>query len=94
MLKDDYEFNNDDTITSNYTKTQQQQRASFLHDPTHVLCSQNRFSAFAVDHDNDYKNGLHIRSNSLSILQFDEKSTLIDKVPKKVVHFADMWVCD
>lgn len=88
----DYEFNNDDTITANYTK--QQQRASFLHDSTHTLYSQDVFSAYTDDgeEDNKQKSGFAIRSNSLSIIQLDEKSKFVDKAPKKVVHFADVMV--
>jgi hypothetical protein len=91
---DDYEFNNDDTITANQTK--QQQRASFLHDSTYTLCSQDRFSAYTEGDDQENEqnmNGAGIRSNSLGIVQLNRKSALLDKAPKKVVRFADMLVC-
>ena len=91
---EDYEFNNDDTITADQTK--QQQRASFLHDSTYTLCSQDRFSAYTEndDHENEQMNNpTAVRSNSLGIIQLNGNSTLLDKAPKKVVRFADMLVC-
>jgi hypothetical protein len=92
IFNDDYEFNNDDTITADHVK--KPQRASFLYDSTHTLCSHDRFSAYVEDEDEDKRiTGFGIRSNSLSILQIDNKSTFVEKAPKKVVRFADMMVC-
>ncbi|CAF3860113.1 unnamed protein product [Adineta steineri] len=85
---DDYEFNNDDTITAHQTK----QRASFLHDSTYTLCPQDRFSAYTDgdDHEDEHiANGIGIRSNSLGIVPSNRKAVLINKPPKKVVRFAD-----
>ncbi|CAF0863398.1 unnamed protein product [Rotaria sp. Silwood1] len=96
IFNDNHEFNHDDTIVSNSTKQQQQQH-SFLHDSTYTLCSQDPFSAYTEDHDHDQENerisGFNIRSNSLSALRVDQKSTLVEKAPKKAVRFADMLVC-
>jgi hypothetical protein len=86
---DDYEFNNDDTITANQTK--QQQRASFLHDSTYTLCAHDCFSAYTED--DDHENGIGMRSNSLGIVPLDRKAALLVKAPKKAVRFADMLVC-
>ena len=89
-----YEFNNDDTITADQTK--QSQRASFLHDSTYTLCSQDRFSAYTEDDDQENEHmisGAGVRSNSLGIVQLNGKTALLDKAPKKVVRFADMLVC-
>ncbi|CAF1099497.1 unnamed protein product [Rotaria sordida] len=95
IFNDDYEFSNDDTITSNRVK---QQHNNFLHDSTFTLCSQDPFSAYTEDQDNDEENepisGFSVRSHSLSILQFDEKTTLVEKAPKKAVRFADMLGLD
>lgn len=69
---------------------------SFLHDSTSTLCSQDRFSAYTDDddEDNDHtRNPIAVRSNSLGIAVLDRKSALLDKPPKKIVHFADMMVC-
>ena len=90
---DDYEFNNDDTITADRTK--QKQRASFLHDSTYTLCPQDAFANYTEDDDHENEpmtNGLGVRSNSLGIVQLNRKSPLLDKPPKKVVRFADMLV--
>lgn len=78
----------------NYTK--QQKRASFLYDSTHTLCSEDHFSPYPEnDNDDDQENqqipGFTLRSNSLNVLQYDEKSPLVEK-PKKIVRFADMLV--
>ena len=94
MNDDDYPFNNDDTITSDRMK--QQQRPSFLHDSTHTLCPQDRFSDYSEEdeHENEViTNGIGVRSNSLGIVPKSQKSVLLDKPPKKVVRFADMLVC-
>jgi hypothetical protein len=90
IFNDDYEFNNDDAITADHVK--QPQQAGFLHDSTHTLCSRDRFSAYTKD-DDERITGFGIRSNSLNILQIDNKSTFLEKAPKKVVRFADMMVC-
>jgi hypothetical protein len=92
IFNDEYDFNNDDTIKTIPIK--QQRRASFLHDSTYTLCSQDRFSAYTEDdQENEQINGFVLRSNSLSILQLDGKSTFVEKASKKVVRFADMLVC-
>lgn len=94
MNDDDYQFNNDDTITSDRIK--QQQRPSFLHDSTHTLCPHDRFSDYLEEdeHENEViTNGIGVRSNSLGIVPNNRKSILLDKPPKKVVRFADMLVC-
>jgi hypothetical protein len=90
---DDYEFNNDDTITRD--RCQHQQRASFLHDSTYKLCSQGRFSVFTGGDDNDETttSNVVVRSNSLRIMPSSAQAILLDKAPKKVVRFADMLVC-
>lgn len=83
---------NDDTITSDENK---QQRPSFLHDSTHTLCPQDRFSDYSEEdeHENDViTSGIGVRSNSLGIVPKNHKSILLDKPPKKVVRFADMLV--
>ncbi|CAF1599400.1 unnamed protein product [Adineta ricciae] len=92
---DDYEFNNDDTITANQTK--QKPRVPFLHDSTHTLCSQDRFSAYTEDDDHEHEritNGIGVRSNSLGIVSPNRNVALLDKAPKKVVRFADMLGLD
>ncbi|CAF1090797.1 unnamed protein product [Adineta ricciae] len=92
---DDYEFNNDDTITANQTK--QKPRVPFLHDSTHTLCAQDRFSAYTEDDDHEHEqitNGIGVRSNSLGIVSPNKNVALLDKAPKKVVRFADMLGLD
>ncbi|UJR37857.1 hypothetical protein I4U23_030547 [Adineta vaga] len=92
---DDYDFNNDDTITANHTK--KRSRASFLHDSTYTLCSQDRFSAYTEDDDHEQEQstaGNCVRSNSLGIVPQNRKVALLDKAPKKVVRFADMLGLD
>ena len=82
VFNDDYEFNNDDTLTEYYNK--QQRRASFLHDSTYTLCSPDRFSAYREDDQNDEQPmGFPIRSHSLSIFPIEDQSTFVDKAPKK-----------
>ena len=89
-MDDDYEFSNDDTVAKN------QRHAVFFHDSTHTLCSEDRFSAYRDedDEENEQMTGNGMRSNSLSILQLDDQSTFVEKLPKKAVRFADMMVCD
>ncbi|CAF2511276.1 unnamed protein product [Rotaria sp. Silwood2] len=92
IFNGDCEINNNDIITLSPIKQQQQQN-NLLHDSTFTLCSQDPFSAYTEDHDNNQENeaisGFSIRSNSLSALQTDKKSTLVEKAPKKAVRFAD-----
>lgn len=91
----DDDFDNDDTITADRTK--QKSRATFLHDSTYTLCSQDRFSAYTEsdDSENDeIATGIGIRSNSLGIVPVDRNTAILDKAPKKVVRFADMFGLD
>lgn len=91
---EDGEFNNDDTITANQTKSRQ--RTSLLHDSTYTLCAQDRFAAYATDADQEGEQtntGLGVRSHSLGIAPAKRPGALLDKAPKKVVRFADVMVC-
>ncbi|CAF4724312.1 unnamed protein product, partial [Rotaria sp. Silwood2] len=93
-LNGNVEFNNDDIITDKQIRQQQQQqRASLLHDSTYTLCSPDCFSVYngCDDHEKDkVAHAIGTCSNSLGIALIDRKSALLDKPPKKVVHFADM----
>ncbi|CAF3704075.1 unnamed protein product [Rotaria sordida] len=97
-LNGNVEFNNDDTITDNQIKQQQQQQCvSLLHDSTYTLCSPDRFSMYTENDDHEKDKALHTigtRSKSLGITLFDRKSALLEQPPKKVVRFADMLGLD
>jgi hypothetical protein len=96
IFNDEYQSNNDDAITASYEK--QPKRGTFLYDSTHTLCPEDRFLSYTEDDNDDQESehitGLTIRSNSLNVLQFNEKSTLLEKAPKKMVRFADVLVCN
>ncbi|CAF3147199.1 unnamed protein product, partial [Rotaria sp. Silwood2] len=81
----------------NEFEQQQRQRASLLHDSTYTLCSPDCFSVYngCDDHEKDkVAHAIGTCSNSLGIALIDRKSALLDKPPKKVVHFADMLGLD
>ena len=57
-------------------------------DSTFTLCADDHFSDYSDD------SSRHIlRSNSIDILQWDNKADLVEKPSKKAVRFADMLVC-
>lgn len=97
-LNSNTDVNNDDLTATNNRK--QEQNASLLRDSTSTLCSQDIFSSYAEQSNNDennddgdMENAVFKRSNSLGIALSDRKAVLLDKPPKKVVRFADMLVC-
>jgi hypothetical protein len=92
-FNDDDQFNNEDTVTASYTK--QPKRGAFLYDSTHTLCSEDCFLSYTEDDNDDQESEqITVRSNSLNVHQFDGKSTLLQKAPKKMVRFADVLVCN
>lgn len=89
---ENHDFDHDDTITSD--RNSYRARAPFLHDSNYSLSSQDRFTAYEDDdQENDQlTSGLPVRSNSLRIIPLNTNSALLDKAPKKVVRFADVLV--
>jgi hypothetical protein len=87
-----HQCSNSTLVNDDDDDTQQNRCTSFLHDSTYTLCSQGHFSPYAEDDDDHVNEHTGMRSNSLDILRFDETSNLSDKIPKKVVRFADMLV--